>query len=205
MAYGPRSGVAIAHDAGGSTATHHGNTMPSLNRRRRHSGRAGRTVMTRRRLRCPSRSWWFPTVGPANDRIVSWLGPARSLSFVLLIFAVIFFWLSHSVEGGFDGWAGAPVDTGIVVVGWTCGRRKDGSRLRHQALAVITFCVLFAAMSFAGVRIFPAAGHAHPGPLRGLVYLVAAVVAVYSFTTVTHWRRRDTAPSLVEQDTRLPT
>jgi hypothetical protein len=56
---------------------------------------------------------------------------------------------------------------------------------------VISGGALYLAVSFAGVQLFPGAGHAHPGPLRGLVYLIATVSGVYAFAAATHWRRRD--------------
>lgn len=160
--------------------------------------------MTRRRLRWPSSAWWFPTVGPDNDRVVPWWGPARFLPLALLTYAVYFSLLSHFVEDDFDGWAGAPSLTGLAVVVGFCGRRKDGSRVRHKALAVITTCLVFAAVSIAGVRLLPAAGHTHPGPLRGLVYLIATVVAVYAFTAITHWPARGRAAPVVPADSGAP-
>jgi hypothetical protein len=150
--------------------------------------------MTTRRLRWRWVAWWFPTVGPDNDRVVPWLGPARSLPLFLALYATYFALIRGWVGDDATGWAAFPTLAGIAVVTGFCGRQKDGSKVRHGELAVTVFCIVLVAVSFAGVWLFPAAGHAHPGPLRGLLYVIATVVAVYAFTAVTHWRRREATP-----------
>jgi Kef-type K+ transport system membrane component KefB len=160
--------------------------------------------VTRGRSRRRTAAWLFPTVGPDNDRVVPWWGPARALLCVLPLYAAWFWLLGHLT--GDAHWLGfAPTVTGAVVVVRFCGRRKDGSKVRHRVLAVITACVLFEAVLIASVQIFPKAGHTHPGPLRDLVLLVAAVVAVYAFAAVTHWRGREGTRPLVEHVAGVPT
>ncbi len=138
-------------------------------------------------------AWLFPTVGPDNDRVVPWLGSARSFPVFFALLAG-FYALSDRWTGVDLLWTATPTIACYGVVTGFCGRRKDGSKIRHRVLAVITACALFAAVSVAGVWLLATAGHAHSGPLDGLVLLVAAIVAVYAFVTVTHVRHRDTAP-----------
>src|SRR5262245_49731004 len=111
--------------------------------------------MTRRRLWWPSTAWWFPTVGPDNDRVVPWLAPARSLPVALVFYAVVFAVLYHVriADDAAEAWALAPCIAGWAVVVGLCGRRKHGSKIHHRTLAVITFFVVWAALSFAGVRV----------------------------------------------------
>jgi hypothetical protein len=149
--------------------------------------------VTRDRPKRRAAAWLFPTVGKDNDRVVPWLGPARSIPCVLAWFA-IYLAAADYVLGPVDVWAPAPAATAATVVVGFCGRRKDGSRARHRVIAVIAACTVFVAVWTAGVALVPAAGHDHPGPLRGLVFLVAGVVAVYAFVAVTHARRRAAPP-----------
>jgi hypothetical protein len=127
--------------------------------------------------------------------VVPWWGPARSLPWALALFVAYFALVSHFWGAtDADTWAGTPTSAGLMVVAGFCARQKNQPRVRRQALALISGGVVWTAVSFVGVRLLPAAEHAHPGPLRGLVYLIATLIGIYVFTAVTHWRRRETTP-----------
>jgi hypothetical protein len=118
------------------------------------------------------------------------------LPWALVVFVAYFALVSHFWGAtDADAWAGTSTAAGWMVVAGLCGRRK----VRHQALALISGCVVWTAVSFAGVRLLPAAVHTHPGPLRGLVYLIATLIGIYMFTAVRHWRRRETTPPTLPQ------
>ena len=132
----------------------------------------------------------FSTVGADNDRIVPWRTPLTTFP-VLLVVLSIGWTVMHNIGITEFDWPGPPMFSGLLTIFGLCGNADDGSKLRHQAAAIATAAGSWVLLTFVGVWLFSAAGHLHPGPVRGALYLAASVVAIAAFTTVT---RRQTRP-----------
>jgi hypothetical protein len=63
-----------------------------------------------------SRDWWFPMVGPGNDRVVPWLGPARFLPIALLLGAAYAALTKDFVGDDAVAWSDGPFIAGFWVL-----------------------------------------------------------------------------------------
>ena len=130
------------------------------------------------------------TTGSANDRIVPWQRPWPVFLILLAGFSAAV-WLLHS--GGvddLDGWAGAPTVSALVTISGLCGSAESGSKIRRPVLALVAAAATWLVVTFVAVRLFPAAGHEHPGPIRGAIYLISAIVTIAAFVATTRRPRR---------------